>query len=77
MCGALAMSSPSVSKSAHEKSSRSLILTELAVFSSVTPICSAIDMKRLLKISSITGSTSVPIAEVRAKGTRRVRIKWS
>ena len=57
MCGALAMSWPSRSKTAQEKSSRSLMLTEWLVFSSVAPICSAIDMNRLLKISSITGST--------------------
>ena len=58
MCGALATSSPSASNSAQEKSSRSLMLTDWAVFSSRTPICSAIDMKRLLKTSSITGSAS-------------------
>ena len=43
-------------KMAQEKSSRSLILTEAAVFSSTEPICSAIDMNRLLNTSSITGS---------------------
>ena len=32
------------------------------MFCSVTPICSAIAMKRLLNTSSMTGSTSVPIA---------------
>ena len=32
------------------------MLTEEEVFCSVTPICSAIDMKRLLKTSSNTGS---------------------
>ena len=62
MCGALAMSPPSASKTAHEKSSRSLTLTECAVACSRTPICSATDMNRLLKISSITGSTAVPAA---------------
>ena len=33
------------------------MLTEYAVFASRTPICSAIDMNRLLNTSSITGST--------------------
>ena len=47
---------------AHEKSKRSLIFTEEAVFSSTVPICSATLMNRLLKISNITGSTLVPIA---------------
>ena len=56
MWGALAISSPSGSNTAQEKSSRSLMFTEAAVFSSATPICSATFMKRLLKISSITGS---------------------
>ena len=65
MCGALATSAPVRSKTAQEKSSRSLMFTEEAVFCSVTPICSAIDMKRLLKTSSITGSASVPSAACR------------
>ncbi|MNE97171.1 hypothetical protein D3C80_1954770 [compost metagenome] len=56
ICGALATSTPFSSNTAQEKSSRSLILTEDAVFCSVTPICSAIDMNRLLKTSSRTGS---------------------
>ena len=47
---------------AQEKSSLSLMLTEAAVFSSTEPICSAIDMNRLLKISNMTGSTLVPAA---------------
>ena len=62
MCGALAIRLPSASNRAQEKSSRSLMLTEWAVFSRRTPICSAIAMKRLLKTSSMTGSTSVPTA---------------
>ncbi len=72
MCGAFAIRLPSVSNSAHEKSRRSLMLTEYAVFCSATPICSAIAMKRLLKTSSITGSTSVPTARrvVRAVDAR-------
>ena len=53
MCGALAISPPSASKIAQEKSSRSLMLTECAVLCSRTPICSATDMNRLLKISSM------------------------
>jgi len=32
------------------------------VFSSAAPICSAIDMNRLLNTSSMTGSASVPSA---------------
>ena len=44
MCGALAIRSPAASKTAQEKSSRSLIVTLAAVFSSTAPICSAIDM---------------------------------
>ena len=59
MCGALAISCPAASKIAQEKSSRSLMLTECAVLCSRTPICSATDMNRLLKISSMTGSASV------------------
>ena len=58
MWGALAIRLPSASNSAHEKSRRSLMLTEYAVFCSATPICSAIAMNRLLKTSSMTGSTS-------------------
>ena len=53
------MSWPCASNSAQEKSRRSLMLTELAVLASVTPICSAMAMKRLLKISSSTGSARV------------------
>ena len=58
--GALATKDPSLSKSAQEKSSRSLIFTEKAVLANVAPICSAIFIKRLLKTSSITTSTDVP-----------------
>ena len=65
MCGALAIRLPSASNSAQEKSSRSLMLTEYAVLASVTPICSAIAMNRLLNTSSSTGSAVVPIACVR------------
>ena len=53
MCGALAIRPPSASKTAQEKSSRSLMLTECAVDCRRTPICSATDMNRLLKISSM------------------------
>ena len=60
--GALATRLPSTSKIAQEKSSRSFTFTEKAVFARVVPICSAIDMNRLLKTSSMTGSASVPIA---------------
>ena len=44
MCGALAIKLPAASNTAQEKSSRSLMFTEYAVFCSVKPICSAIDM---------------------------------
>ena len=71
MCGALAIRLPVASNSAHEKSSRSLMLTEYAVFCSRSPICSAIDMNRLLKTSSMTGSTVVPIARRAARGATR------
>ena len=71
MCGALATRLPSAANTAQEKSSRSLMLTEYAVFCSDTPICSAIDMNRLLKTSSITGSACVPMALVCLRGTIR------
>ncbi len=71
MWGALATRPPSASNSAHEKSSRSLMLTECAVFCSRTPICSAIDMKRLLNTSSMTGSTRVPTAVRSGRGSAR------
>ena len=43
-----------------------------AVFCRRTPICSAIDMKRLLKTSSITGSAVVPRARRCGRSTTRV-----
>ncbi len=67
MCGALAISAPPASNRAQEKSSRSLMLTEVAVDCSATPISSAMAMNRLLKISSRTGSTSVPMAWARSQ----------
>lgn len=73
MWGALAMRLPSASKSAQEKSRRSLMLTDWAVFSSRTPICSAMAMKRLLKTSRRTGSTSVPAATRAGRGATRCR----
>ena len=51
------------------------MLTEEAVLWSATPISSAIAMKRLLNTSSMTGSTSVPIAREAARGTKRVRMR--
>ena len=72
MCGAFAIRLPSPSKIAHEKSSRSLMFTEYAVFCSRSPICSAIDMNRLLKISSRTGSASVPSERRVGSGVVRV-----
>ncbi len=40
------------------------------------PICSAIDMKRLLKISSMTGSTFGADRRAAAAATARSRIRW-
>src|SRR6266850_2242474 len=77
MCGALAIRLPVPSKMAQEKSRRSLMFTEYAVFCSRRPICSAIDMNRLLKISSLTGSTSVPIALAETRGCVRSSTRWS
>ena len=76
MCGALAMSWPCASNSAQEKSSRSLMFTELAVLASVTPICSAMAMNRLLKISSNTGSARVEAAS-RCDGAVFSSSRWS
>jgi hypothetical protein len=41
-----------------------------------SPICSAIDMNRLLNTSSITGSAVVPMAPLGQRGTRR-STRWS
>ncbi|MNT41916.1 hypothetical protein D3C72_1783010 [compost metagenome] len=67
---------PSRSNSAHEKSRRSLIFTEWAVCCRRSPICSAMDMKRLLKTSSITGSASVPKGALRTRSVTRVITIW-
>ena len=53
------------------------MLTEYAVLASVTPICSAIAMKRLLKTSSSTGSAVVPIACARRAASTRSSTRWS
>jgi hypothetical protein len=45
-----------------------------AVFCSVKPICSAMDMKRLLNTSRYMGSHVVPMATCRTSGTTRVRV---
>ena len=47
------------------------MLTEYAVLASVTPICSAIAMNRLLNTSSSTGSAVVPIACARNAASTR------
>ena len=60
MCGALATRFASASKIAQEKSSRSLMLTELAVWRSTAPICSATCMNSALKTSSRIGSATHP-----------------
>ena len=46
------------------------MLTDCAVDSSAAPICSAADMNRLLKISSITGSAAVPTPASAGASTR-------
>ena len=71
MCGAFAIRLPSGSNSAHEKSSRSLMFTDWAVDSRAAPICWAIAMNRLLKISSSTGSAAVPTPGGVGAATRR------
>ena len=71
MCGALAIRAPSASNSAQLKSSRSLMLTEWAVFCSRSPICSAIFMNRLLNTSSMIGSARVPGAAAAGRGRTR------
>ena len=76
MCGAFAIRLPCSSNSAQEKSSRSLMFTDVAVFASVTPICSAMDMNRLLNTSSSTGSARVPMALARCSGCTRRRTRW-
>src|SRR5450631_2079084 len=73
MWGALAMRPPAESNTAQEKSSRSLMLTECDVLRSRTPICSATDMNRLLKISSMTGSTAVPAERWAGRACTRAR----
>jgi len=79
MCGALATNAPPGSKMAQEKSRRSLMFTEAAVFSSTEPICSATDINRLLKISNSTGSTvaASPVSSTPARCAWRSRIKLS
>ena len=77
MCGAFAIRLPSASNSAHEKSRRSLMLTEYAVFCSCSPICSAMFMNRWLNTSSRTGSTLVPIACRASRGATRSSTRWS
>ena len=74
-CGAFATNPPVGSKIAQEKSSRSLIFTECAVFASVAPICSAIDINRLLNTSNITGSAFVPKASWRTNAVTRLKIR--
>ena len=76
ICGALATRVASAAKIAQEKSSRSLMFTEYAVFCSDTPICSAIDMNRLLNTSSMIGSALVPTALCRFSLTVRSSSRW-
>jgi hypothetical protein len=64
MCGALATSAPSGPNSAQLKSSLSLMLTDTEVRCRVRPICSAMPMKRWLKMDSVMGSHSVAEVEV-------------
>ena len=72
ICGAFATNPPAASNTAHEKSSRSRMFTDEALVCSARPISSATPMKRLLKTSSRTGSTRVPIAAPACAGARRV-----
>mmetsp|Transcript_21034 Transcript_21034/g.53938 ORF Transcript_21034/g.53938 Transcript_21034/m.53938 type:complete len:203 (-) Transcript_21034:4-612(-) len=58
MWGAFDTRLPSGPKSAQEKSSRSLMLTEMEVRCSARPICSAMLMKRCEKMASWMGSHS-------------------
>src|SRR6516165_9367394 len=74
MCGALAIRPPWASKTAQEKSSRSLMLTEWAVACRRTPICSATDMNKLLKISSITGSARVVASDRARRGALQEQV---
>ena len=60
MCGALAIRAPERSNTAQEKSSRSLMFTEWAVFCSTPPISSAMAMNRLANSSRRTGSGAAP-----------------
>ena len=55
MCGAFAINSPFLLNNAQLKSILSLILIDCAVFFKITPICSATEKNKLLKISSISG----------------------
>ena len=55
MCGAFATNSPFLLNNAQLKSILSLILIDCAVFFKTTPICSATEKNKLLKISSISG----------------------
>ncbi len=73
ICGALATSPPSESKTAQEKSSRSLMFTEEAVFCSVAPISSAMAMNWLANTSSSTGSTSVVASIAAALAVTRLQ----
>ncbi len=47
------------------------MFTEVAVLASVTPICSAMAMNRLLNTSSRIGSACVPMACSRRSGCTR------
>ena len=61
-------------KIAQLKSSRSFTFTLVAVFRSVTPICSAIPANWLLKTSSITGSDWARHGRARLT---RPRVRWT
>ena len=52
-----------------------MMLTEYAVLASVTPICSAIAINKLLKTSSRTGSAVVPMACARCMATTRSSVR--
>src|SRR5512139_685385 len=59
MCAACATMSPALSKRAHEKSRRSLMLGENALRHSATPISSAMALRRWLNTSNVIGSIGI------------------
>mmetsp|Transcript_96225 Transcript_96225/g.207640 ORF Transcript_96225/g.207640 Transcript_96225/m.207640 type:complete len:255 (+) Transcript_96225:992-1756(+) len=73
-CGAFATRPPCASKTAQEKSSRSLMLTEIEVRCRRRPICSAMPMKRWANRLSQIGSSSVVAFSPPPAGTSMTRL---